>query len=130
MVTDTEATYDPLFLLVEDDYIIGTPGGVRRSSRTIDVCFNDLAENYDLQSKLNLASKAFIRPVWNPPTAEPSRGEELLRGVATYLASFDSDSDERKRKRDYLVNNGMLRILITTRTLLKEVRQTLNVARV
>lgn len=101
------------FFLTTRDYVIGTPGGMTSSPRTVDVTFNDLAKNYDLQSKLRLASAALIKPAWLPPLAYPMQGQELIEHTATYLASFSDNTVERRERRNYLLNNGLVRILVT-----------------
>ncbi len=113
----------PFFFLVTEQYALGTPRGMAASERTIDMPFHDLTKNYDLQAKLKLASIAFIKPAWNPPFAYPMEGQELITHTAVYLASFTDDSQEKEQRMNYLVNNGLIRILITDDSLQEEVRK-------
>jgi len=113
----------PYFFLVTEQYAIGTPRGMAASDRTIDVHFKDLAENYDLQCKLKLLSAVLLKPVWNPPLAYPMEGQELVEHAATYLAAFSDNPKERELRRDYLTNNGLVRILVSDDKLLEEVRE-------
>jgi len=111
----------PLYFRVTKDYVIGTPGGIDRSDRTLDMPFNELAENYDLQEKLNLSSRVFIKPFVQ--CATPRTGMELCERVASYISSFTEDSIDGKQERDYLVNNGTIRILIIDDALRNEFRK-------
>ena len=113
----------PYFFLVTEQYTIGTPRVMAASDRTIDVHFKDLAENYDLQCKLHLASAALLKPEWYPPIAYPMEGQELVKHAATYLAAFSDDPKEREQRRDYLINNGLVRILVLDDKLLEEVKK-------
>ena len=112
----------PYFFLVTERYVLGTPKGIATSDRTIDVHFKDLAEDYDLQCKLHLASAALIKPLYATLTC-PLEGHELVKHTATFLAAFSGDSKEREQKKDYLTNNGLVRILILEDKLLEEVRK-------
>ena len=117
------STAVPYFFLINGDYVIGTPKGIAQSETAIDIPFHDLANNYDLQVKLHLASAAFIRPVWNPPLAYPLRGQKLVEHVAGYLSAFADNHLEQNERRHYLVNNGLVRILVTNDKLRDEVRK-------
>ena len=110
----------PYFFLVTEQYVLGTPRGIPDSDRTIDILFHDLARNYELQTKLNLASAALIRPVWNPPIAHPMKGRQLIEHVAVYLAAFCDDPQQKEQRKDYLINNGLVRILATDDKLKQE----------
>lgn len=111
----------PYFFLVTEQYAIGTSGGIEKSERTIDVSFDEFAQNIGLQKKLHLGSTVLAEPVWNPPLAYPLRGDELKKGVATYMAAFSDNPQERKRRENYLMNNGLIRILVTDDELRKEI---------
>lgn len=100
------------FLISQGNYVIGTPGVIAASERTIDMNFEELAQNVELQGALNLASYAFARPVWNPPVAYPKTGRDLIEPTAFYLSSFGGSHEEREQKREYLLNNGIVRIFI------------------
>jgi hypothetical protein len=113
------------FFLFSDKYIIGTPSGMNASDRTIDMPFQDLAENYDLQVKLKLVSAVLIHPDMRPPVAYPMVGRELHQAVAWYLSSFAGDHVKQQQREDYLLNNGLVRILITDEALRQEVMPTL-----
>ncbi len=113
----------PYFFLVTEQYVLGTSEGIAASDRTIDVNFSDLANSYDLQTKLRLASSALIKPEWSPPLAYPLQGAELIEGVAGFLAAFTDDPVESRHKRDYLINNGLVRILFTDDGLRQQVEE-------
>jgi len=91
------------------------------SDRTIDMPFQDLAENYDLQTRLKLLSADLIKP--DDMYADPLSGSKLHQAVASYLSAFASDPTEQQQRRDYLTNNGLVRILVSNDALLKEVRK-------
>ena len=103
----------PYFFLVTEEYALGLPRVIDASDNTWDVKFEDLAKDYDLQEKLKLASAAFIRPHFRPPICYPSVGRELVEHVAGFLAAFTDNAAESKQIRNYLVNNGLVRILVT-----------------
>lgn len=113
----------PYFFLVNKDYTIGTSRGMASSDRTIDMHFHDLAENYNLQLKLKLASAVFIKPNVHPPLAYPMYGSELHQAVASFISDFADDCVERQQRKDYLTNNGLVRILVTNDALLEEVKK-------
>jgi hypothetical protein len=113
----------PAFFLVTERYALGTAEGISNSDRTIDVGFHDLARNYNLQSKLNLLSAVLLRPAWNTPLSLPMEGRELVEHAATYLGSFTDDREEKEQRINYLVKNGLVRILVTDPDLLEEVKQ-------
>ena len=113
----------PYFFLVTEQYVLGTPRGMATSDKTIDIPFQNLAENYDLQIKLNLGSAVFIKPVVLPPLAYPMQGSELHNAVAVFLSAFADDPTEQQQRKNYLVNNGLVRILVTDDTLREEVRK-------
>jgi len=118
--TDSNVTY---YFLNSKGYSLATPNGFASSERTIDIPFHDLANNYDLQEKLNMLSRVLIEPDVLPPLAYPLEGEKLIEGVAIYLAAFCDDPKERKQRREYLINNGLVRVLITNDVLLEKVRE-------
>lgn len=109
----------PYFLLVTDEFVLGTPRGLEQSSRTIDILFDDLAKNYNLQTRLKLLSAALIRP--DAGWATPLVGEELRQGVAGYLAAFTNDPAEVPSRRAYLLNNGLVRILVVNDAFREEI---------
>jgi len=108
----------PCFFLVTERYNLGTPKGIAASKRTFDVPFDDFAFNIDLQEELKLGCSVFARP--DVSYATPLVGQELRRGVAVFLAAFSDDPEERQRRRDYLLNNGTVRIRIKDEKLLEE----------
>lgn len=108
---------------IADEYTLGTPDSISDSERTVDVLFHDFAQNYDLQTRLKLASTVFIKPVYGPPLAYPMQGQELIESVARYLAVFTEDKKEKKLEIDYLVNNGLVRILALNEELLNGIKQ-------
>lgn len=118
--TSQDAHY---FFLINGHCVIGTPGNMTASDRTFDLPFHDLANNYGLQSRMGLASAALLKPVLNPPLAYPMAGQKLIEHAAAYLAAFTKDTVEEEKRMNYLVNNGLVRILITDRELLKEVKK-------
>ncbi|MCK5149500.1 hypothetical protein KAJ87_01070 [Candidatus Pacearchaeota archaeon] len=110
----------PFFFLSTEKYILGTPEGFNVSDKTIDIPFQNLVRNYDLQRKLNLASARFLeKPSWN---SHPIWEEEPVECTAIYLASFSKDSKEKEKRRDYLINNGLIRILAYDNIFLKEIK--------
>ncbi len=114
----------PYFFLVDHErYAIGTSKGIASSEKSIDISLESLANNYELQVKLNLLSAVLLKPAWNPPITYPMEGEELLKHTAFYLSSFTSDQKEQDRRNNYLLNDGHIRILITDDKLLEEVKQ-------
>jgi len=119
----TENNDGPYFFLITERYVLGTPKGMTASDRTMDIPFHNLANNYDLQAKLQLGSMVFLRPAWRPPLAYPMRGRELVENTAIFLAAFCEDQTEREQRKTYLVNNGLVRILITDDVLREEVRK-------
>jgi hypothetical protein len=121
---DFESTGDgtPYFFLFNEKYIIGTPIGIGASERTMDIHFHDFARNYELQAKLKLASAALIRPAYRRPIAYPLEGQELVDSAAGYLAAFAQDSQEQSKRRAYLKNDGVVRILLTDDTLRAEIK--------
>ncbi|MDO8516884.1 MAG: hypothetical protein Q7S33_02055 [Nanoarchaeota archaeon] len=102
----------PYFFLISNKYTLGTPRGIAISERTIDILFHDLAHNYKLQTKLNLASAMLF-----------GRGIDLVSHTASYLAAFANNPNEEGQRRDYLVNNGIVRILVKDDILRDEVRK-------
>jgi hypothetical protein len=114
------------FYLNTDNFLITTPKGCSISKRIIDVPFHEFAQNYDIQDALNLLSTVLMKPHVNPPLAYPSVGMELIEGVAGYLCAFSTDKKTEKSRREYLVNNGIVRILITDYDLYLKVREAVN----
>lgn len=125
-MTDEKQKEIPYFFLIGEDRTIGTPLGIASSDRTIDVQFQDLAENYDLQCKLNLGSAVFLKPAWSPPLGRALRGEELYSHVAGFMSSFSDNPAVREQRRDYLINNGLVRVLVTDAKQLEEVKVLVN----
>jgi len=113
----------PYFLLVGREGSIGTPRGFASTEHTVDVAFRDLAQNYELQEKLKMLSAVLIRPHMLPPVAYPMEGRELIEGVATYLSAFAEDPEERRNRRDYLLNDGRLRICSDDQEVLEAARK-------
>jgi len=99
----------PYFFIIDKKYSIGTPKAIAPSDRTIDIPFEDFAKNYDLQCKLKLASAAFVKP----SHGSLPKSQKLVESVAFYLAAFCEDHEEQNRRIDYLINNGLVRILFT-----------------
>jgi hypothetical protein len=94
------------------------------SDKTIDIPFQDLAENYDLQSKLKLASCVFIKPdVGYARFDKPLTEEELHKSVAGFLSAFARDPADQKQRREYLLNNGLVRILLIDDALREEFKK-------
>ena len=117
-MTQTNPTQEvPYFFLVTERYAIGTPRGISSSDKTIDIPFNEFAENIDLQERLKLLSSVLARP--EALYAAPLAGRELRESVATYLAAFCNDPKEQQQRRNYLMNNGLVRILVTDDNLRK-----------
>jgi|GEM_PF-2039479 len=112
----------PYFFLVGGKYALGTPRGMGSSERTVDIPFHDLAKSYDLQTKLGLLSTCFIKHLVHPIFAQPLYGQELIEGVAYFLAAFAEDPAEQKERSDYLIKNGLVRILANDGSI-EEVRE-------
>ena len=58
-----------------------------------------------------------------PPSCVSYGRQELIENVAVYLASFTNNAQEADQKRDYLVNNGLIRMLLIDDALREEVRE-------
>lgn len=110
------------FFLITPEYVIGTPAGIAKSEKTVDILFDDFAKDTGLQEKLKLLSVVLAKPDVLPPLAYPLVGEELKNGVATYLAAFYGEPEEKTQKRDYLRNNGLVRILVIDDKLRQEIK--------
>lgn len=95
----------PHFFLVSDNYCIGTSKGIADSNQSVDLSFRELVENYELQVELRMASA-----MWANPRGRKKRNSYEM--TAGYLAAFASDSSEVERRREYLDNNGLVRILV------------------
>jgi hypothetical protein len=114
----------PYFFLTDEQYVLGTPKSIANLGDSIDVHFKDFAKNYPLQHKLNLASQAFIRPRYNHPLVTDSVNEqELLQQTAHFYAAFSNDPKEIKLKNDYLLDNGVIRILFLDNKLHEECKK-------
>ena len=110
----------PYYLFIDQSrFVLGTPRGIAQSERTIDLCFNDFAENPDLQEKLHIGSYIYARPLVH--YAEPAEGEELIRCVAGFMSAFCSKEEEREQRRDYMLNNGLVRLLVLDDKLRSEI---------
>ena len=82
---------DSYLFLDTDEYTIGTPIAIPKSDRTLDIRFHRFAENTYLLEKLNLVQ---------------------TKSVIHDLAAFRDSDREMQRRRDYLQDNGLVRILI------------------
>ena len=101
----------PYFILVFQDYIIGTPKGIAESDDTIDIHFDEFIKDKDLQTKLELASALYV-------------GQHNAKDFAiAYLSAFNSDTENSEKIKNYLQNNGLLRILINSDNLRKKIKQ-------
>ena len=113
------------YFLVEEKYVLGVPESITSTERTIDILFNDFARNTEMQKKLKLLSSVFAEPYVSYPLSMPLAPEEIRSGVAGFLSAFIGDQEKRKRGREYLMNNGILRILIEDDRLREEVNSIL-----
>jgi len=111
MDKQTKENTTPYFFLINEKYIIGTPRSMSASDQTMDVKFNDFATDWDLQKKLNLGSY-LMESLWVGSCAHPFNEKKLIDGVAVYLAAFAANPEEEQQRRDYLMKNGLIRILI------------------
>ena len=111
MIQSTINENTPYFFLLSEKCVLGTPRGIHNSDRTIDMSFQDFAKNCDLQTRLKLDS-----------TISKNQGSKAF---AMYLSAFASNQVEQEQRREYLINNGLVRILIEDLTLLKEVKEAL-----
>lgn len=98
-----------LVILSQPHADILSEGFVAKSNRVQEINFFDLCADYDLQIKLNLASAALLKPVFQWQT--PTKPEDIPREVAFYLADFKSGKDNQKQVYDYLMTNPVLQIL-------------------
>ncbi len=98
-----------MFILTLDDVVIGTPEYIAESSRTQDISFFDLAENYDIQCKAHLASSVFIKP--ENPFSTGCTGHKLHDRVACYLSAFKGTTEKQTETHQFLITNPTLRIL-------------------
>lgn len=96
------------YFLMSNDALIATPDCFASSQRTQDISFFDLAEDYDLQTKANMASAVFIRPCYS--WSKPSTGSDLHKNVASYLAKF-KPIPEQSTVNAFLMTNPVIRIL-------------------
>ena len=106
----------PNFYLITPEYAIGIPDSIEESARTIDLRFNDLADNHEVQTALRLLSSIFLEGKRNPYSKEERRNY-----TAAYLSAFNSGSEINGKP--YLMNNGLLRILITDEEMLAQIKQ-------
>ncbi len=93
------------FFMVAQEYTIGTPDGIGDSHRTIDTSFENFVQDAALREKLRI----------------PGISSDCYRFLAVYLASFCKNPEESERRKNYLLNNGLLRILITDPKLMERV---------
>ncbi len=102
----------PRYFLINDvhGYAIGTTEGFSSSERTLDIPFNDFAQDYRLQEALCLMSTVLMKPAVHPLIASPLEGRDLEQGVAGYLSAFKSNAQEGAAAKRYLLDNGTLRI--------------------
>ncbi|MDP2749790.1 MAG: hypothetical protein Q8O89_03085 [Nanoarchaeota archaeon] len=100
----------PHLFIVTNDYVLGTPRGIASCDKTIDMTFLDFAKNYELQTKLKLVT-----------VISENQGSKAFAG---YLSAFASDSVEQQQRRDYLTNNGLVRLLVTNDKLFESIRDT------
>jgi hypothetical protein len=107
-LTSDQGNKSPSFFLITEDYVIGTPRVIGLSDRTLDIKFDEFASNHDLQTRLHLLSACLDFNRTN-----------LKELVACYLSSFNNNQTEMELNENYLLNNGVVRILITN-TKLKE----------
>jgi len=97
------------YILIRDDVDMGTPDVFAESSRTQDITAEELAQDYNLQKKLRLLTQVCIVP--EAPWADPTPPSERRKMLASYLSAFKSDKKEEKAVYDYLMNNGVIRIV-------------------
>ncbi len=119
----------PYFFLVWEKYTIGTPRGISASERVIDISFNDLIDDYNLQNKLGLLGAALLKPAF--PLINEAFGvgvgnggvrekEKRIDMNACYLSSFNKENYDGSMQ--YLKDNGLIRILITDDKLKQELQ--------
>jgi len=110
----------PDYFLITEKYKIGTPKSIPASDKTIDILFYNLAKDFDLQTKLRLSTKILVTPPGNQPLKYHLKGKNLIESVAVYLSSFQNNPHEYKQRKEYLSNNGLVRILLDDDNLRKE----------
>jgi len=98
-----------MYILITKNYILATPDCFADSDRTQKIGFYELANDYELQCRLKLASCVLIKPLVR--YADPLVGDELIRGVASYLSAFKNKIEDQNNVFNYLINNGELKIL-------------------
>ncbi|MBN2454370.1 hypothetical protein JXB11_02385 [Candidatus Woesearchaeota archaeon] len=109
----------PYCFIACNKYIIGTPKGIAKSKQTIDMSFEEFAANTELQKKLELLCSILADP--SILHATRSTEKEIAEGVAVYLASFASNLKEEDARKNYLLSNGTVRLLVRDEQLLKEI---------
>jgi hypothetical protein len=125
MNQETIENIPAFYFLSEQNYKLGTPGSISKSDRTIDIPFHDLAKSYDIQDKLGLLTKVYIKPFVHKVFVEPLSDSEIIDSTASFLSAFEENLEIRKQKRDYLVNNRLIRILVKSPELYDELKKVL-----
>lgn len=120
MRKNTTKDTTPDYFLITEKYKMGTPKNIPTSDKTMDIPFYDLAKDYDLQTKLGLLTNMLVTPPGSKPLHYHLNGKNLIESVATYLAFFDNNPREFKQRKEYLSNNGLVRILFNDDDLRKE----------
>jgi hypothetical protein len=98
------------YFVIDNDVVIATPDLLRQGGNTQDVCAEDLAQSHELLEKLKWPLIQMIRPLVH--YAEPTPPEKRRSLLAAFLSDMGNNSPVvAKRKHDYIMTNGMIRIL-------------------
>ncbi|MDA3855607.1 MAG: hypothetical protein PF569_05075 [Candidatus Woesearchaeota archaeon] len=111
------------FLTSNNDYVIGTPRSVAQSDKTFELKFSNFARNYNLQNSLELLSPVSIKSQMKSNHSLMIR--DLEEEVASYIITHINDKKKQITSRDYLLNNGILRIFVSNNELRDKVRYSL-----
>jgi hypothetical protein len=118
-MTDTKKETKLFFIFVCKEYVLCTTE-IDSCEDTIDINFEEFSSNYELLTILHLCT-ALLRPTWQWQSS--LGGERLLECTAYYLAAFDNDKESHNKKRDYMLNNGIIRILPTSDEIKKKLKE-------
>jgi len=113
-----------IIFFANGEYILGSPNSLTCSERTVDIPFHDLAKSYEVQEAIGLLSRVFIKP--SSQLVKPLYGQKLIEGVASFISAFSENEQEMEVNRDYLINNGTVRIIVTDKKLKNKLADLVN----